>query len=366
MKNRIWLLLLLAHCLGAASFAQNPAKRQQVLQVSNGAFVAFKSETSTTDNNRAIESQSPASLLYSQALSADNHIVHRVLTDADRRVIFGYDLSIESDPITKKFSIGVLPADEAFRRSFLKESNQPANEVFATFPRSTTQQTLDDGDAVSLELLINPQSGVKIVDVVRVTFDRSILREGSIDSIPKDFSLDAVMLSVKGYQLVMDGRQVAKSKATVGCRGSLLWLYIPERGRFIFSLVPREGYAFEKIGVLEGDKIRFVVDGEQYEWLSTVPILPSGGTWNLWVLQDRNYTPLFSSDKPIVTPPSILDKIGKVVGGGGGPDNSFKIGAAAPVKISAPQKSQKSELGIPPRVMIGGADRMENLLPRNP
>jgi hypothetical protein len=365
MKNRIWLLLLFVHCLGVSSFAQVPAKHQQVLQVSNGGFVAFKSETSATNNNRAIDSQSLASLIYSQALSADNHIVHRVLTDADRRVIFGYDLSIDSDPITKKFSIGVLPADETFRRSFLKNSNQPANEAFATFPKSTTQQTLDDGDAVSLELLVNPKSGVKIVDVVRVTFDRSILRENSFESVPKDFSLDAVMLSVKGYQLLLDGRQVAKSKATVGCRGSLLWLYIPERGRFIFSLVPREGYAFEKIGVLDGDKIRFAVNGEQYEWSSSVPILPSGGTWNLWVLQDPNYTPLFASDKPIATPPTVLDKIGRVVGGVTAND-PFKTGPTAAVKISVPQKSSKSEVAIPPRVMIGGADRMENLLPKNP
>jgi hypothetical protein len=55
-----------------------------------------------------------------------------------------------------------------------------------------------------------------------------------------------------------------------------LWFYVPERGRFIFSLVPREGYSFEKIGILEGNKIEFVINGERYEWVSGVEILASG------------------------------------------------------------------------------------------
>jgi hypothetical protein len=88
-----------------------------------------------------------------------------------------------------------LPADEAFRRTFLKDFT-PATEwtSFATFPKSTTPQTLDDGDAVSLELLVNNESGVKIVDVVSVTFDRARCAKVSLESAPKDFTLDAVAL----------------------------------------------------------------------------------------------------------------------------------------------------------------------------
>src|SRR5678815_2896789 len=136
MTNRLWILLLLLHCFGVAAVAQNPAKRQLVMQVSNGGFVAFRSETpgakSTPDSN------SLAALLYSQAFAGNNRIIHRVLTDAQNNVVFGYDLWISSDPISKKFSVAVLPADEAFRRSFLKN----VNGAFATFPKSTTPQTL--------------------------------------------------------------------------------------------------------------------------------------------------------------------------------------------------------------------------------
>src|SRR5215208_2905057 len=148
MRNKFWLLLLISHCLAIAAAAQNPAKRQLVMQVSNGGFVAFRSET---PGARSVpDSNSLAALLYSQAFAGENRIIHRVLTDAQKNVVFGYDLWVSADPITKKFSLAVLPAAEAFRRTFLKDfTPSRANGVFATFPKATTPQTLDDGDAVS-------------------------------------------------------------------------------------------------------------------------------------------------------------------------------------------------------------------------
>ena len=364
MRNRIWALLITLHVLGFVAVAQNQARRPLVLQVSNGGFVSFKSETSAADNRETSDRKTLASLIYTQAVSTDSHIIHRVLTDADRRVIFGYDLMVNADPLTRKFSLGVLPADEAFRRTFLKDSAQSPNEVFATFPRSASQQILDDGDAVSLELLVNNESGIKIVDVVRVTFDRSILHERSFEAPPKDFTLDAVSLSIKGYQLLIDGKIVSRSKPTVGCTGALIWLYIPQRGRLIFSLVPRDGYSFEKVGVLDDNRIEFVLDGQRYELVSGVPILPNGGTWNLWLLRDTQYTPLFSSDKPLPTNPGMLQKLTQVVGNIAA-DRVVKSGVTT-VRLPQSPVNEKSNTVIPPRVMIGGADSMANLLPKSP
>lgn len=365
MRSRIWALLICLHCLALAVVAQNPARRQLVLPLSDGGFVAFKSETSAPGNPQLRDSNSPAALLYSQAFAGENRVIHRVLTDADRRVVFAYDLAVSADPVTKKFSVVVLPADEAFRRSFLKESAPlKAHESFATFPRSTTPQTLDDGDAVSLELLVNRESGVKIVDVVRVTFDRSILRENYLEAAPKDFTLDAVSLAIKSYVLTIDGALVGKSKSKIGVAGSLLWLYVPDRGRFIFSLAPREGYSFQKTGVLDGNRIEFEANGEHYEWTSGSSILPNGGAWNLWVLHDPNYTPLFSSQS---TPPKA--------GPQSGPNVFRKLEEALLTRQGVtltitgskpPTGNEKSNVDTPQRVMIGGADSMDHLLPKSP
>ena len=351
MKSRIWILLLCIQAFAFTAAAQNPAKRQLVLQLANGGFVAFRSEmpggNSSTNN-------SLAALLYAQAFAGENRIIHRVLTDAQQNVVFGYDLWISADPITKKFSVAVLPADDAFRRSFLKGT-------FATFPKSTTPQTLDDGDAVSLELLVNHESGAKIVDVVSVTFDRTRLRESPLESAPKDFTLDAVALGVKKYSLLLNGNEVSKSKSSIGCTGALLWLYIPERGRFIFSLVPREGYDFEKVAVLDENKIAFTIYDEHYEWVSSDSILPSGGTWNLWVLRDTNYNPLFSAEdsEPRSAPKTrgVFSKIG---------DALTKQGAELIIGKPVRSGNNRSIPAGPQRVMVGSADNMENLLPKSP
>jgi len=351
------------HCLAfAASAQQSPAKRQLVLQLSNGGFVGFRSETSSPASTTLPNANALAALLYSRAFAGDNRIIHRVLTDAQQNVVFGYDLSITADPVTKKFSLAVLPADETFRQSFLKDFTPlQARGAFATFPKSTTPQTLDDGDAVSLELLVNQESGVKIVDVVSVTFDRSRLRETDLESAPRDFTLDAVALAVKNYSLSINGTLVNKSKSSFGASGALLWFYIPDRGRFIFSLVPREGYQFEKIAVLNENKIEFTVNGERYEWVSGDPILPNGGSWYIWVLRDTNYTPLFPSETPqpktaLKKGSNVLDKLEGVLTNQG-----------VVLTLGSPLYSKGNpNTVVPQRVMVGGADRMKNLLPKSP
>ena len=363
MKNRIWILVLSLHCFAFVATAQSPAKRQLVLQVTNGGFVAFRSETSTPGAKTAPDSNSLSALLFSQAFTGENRIIHRVLTDAQQNVVFGYDLWISADPVTKKFSVAVLPANEDFRRSFMKDFTPlRPNGPFATFPKSTKPQTLDDGDAVTLELLVNKESGVKIIDVVSVTFDRSRLRDSSPDSAPKDFTLDAFALEVKNHTLSINGTVVNKSKSTIGASGQLLWFYIPDRGRFILSLVPREGYQFEKIAVLDEDRIEFTVNGENYEWVSAAPILPNGGTWYLWVLHDTDYTPFFGSETP--TPKSAKKK---------GPNVFERLGdlltsQGAELMLGSSRSSSKGTQNpvVPQRVMVGGADSIENLLPKSP
>jgi hypothetical protein len=365
MRNRVWIFIICFHCLGILGSAQVPLQRQVVLSVANGGFVSFRSETSTASTDKPVGTESLAALIRSQALPDQNLIIHRVLSDGERRVIFGYDLWVNSDPISRKFSLAVLPAADDFRRTFLKEPARSSSDLFATFPKSTKPQTLDDGDAVSLDLLVNPDTGLKIVDVVRVTFDRTRLLDILPGSVPKDFTLDAVSMSVRNYDLFIDGQVVGKGKSTFACTGSLLWIYIPGRGRFIFSLVPREGYDFRKLGVLQENRIEFLVNNELYEWASSSAILPNGGSWNLWVLHDPNYTPLFRSENTIAKnkSPGVLQKLkDAVVTNSSTPGLNVRI----PNPPTDSPGSSKSKPAVPQRVMVGGADSMDHLLPKSP
>ena len=363
------IVLCLVACAGRAS-AQEGAKRQLVVPLAEGGFVAFKSETSWTDAKRSsTELQRGTSVLSSHAVMDDKHIIHRVLEDNAGRVIFGYDLLVASNPTAKQFKIEVRPLDRQYESRLKAEKangpmpDQPAD--IATFPNPTEPQMLDDGDAFSLDLLVNQNAGVKIVDVVRVTFNRPNF-DVNPRMVPRDFTLDAVELAMKDYRLLVDGNAIAAGKSANGVTGALLWFYVSDRGRFIFSLVPRTGYEFQKVGVIDENRIEFTLNGNHYEWLSSSPILPGGGAWNLWVLHDPNYAPIFGSDPALPRKKSVLEKIDDVVsvnqtsaGIRNQRQTTLQVGTSTQTTRTDPTVKR-------PRVMIGGADRIENLWPKDP
>jgi hypothetical protein len=361
----VFLLLALSGVLAA----QAPAKRQLIVPLTEGGFVAFKSETSWTDTKKmSPELQRVPAIVGSQALADGNRIIHRVLQDTGGRFVFGYDLWVAPNPAAKQFQIVVRPLDPQFeiklRASNTSAGEAPQSEIISTFPQPTAPQTLDDGDAFSLDLLVNQNTGVKIVDVVKVAFDRSHLWDNNLKTLPRDFAVDAVELAVKDYRLVIDGKVVSVSKSTKGCAGALLWFYVPGRGRFILSLVPREGYEFQKVGIIEDNRIEFTVKDNHYEWLSSSPILQGGGTWNLWVLHDPNYTPLFGSETPPARKKDVFEKLDAAVAAAN--DNAVKLRTPQPSTLSNKTSAPTTPATEHPRVMIGGADRIENLWPKNP
>jgi hypothetical protein len=367
MISRVLIIISLLLTVSIGAMAQDAARRQLIVPLAEGGFVAFKSETNWTDLKKASTNLPGApAILDSQALREDNHIIHRVLEDRVGRFVFGYDLWVSANPALKKFTIAVRPLDPQYERKLraasTSETELSQSEVIATFPKSTEAQTLDDGDAFTLDLLVNQGAGVKIVDVVKVTFDRSNLKEPPRNPA-RDFTLDAVELAVKDYRLLINGAVAGAGKSTNGCAGALLWFYAEGNGRFIVSLVPREGYEFQKVGVIEDNRIEFTVNNNRYEWLSSSPILSGGGAWNLWVLHDPKYQPIFGADPAFTQKKNVLERLDDMVASA---QNASTVRAQS---LSAQRNNrdvQKPRTIPLPRVMVGGADRIENLWPKNP
>ena len=354
------IVLLLSPSLAAA---QENSRRNVVVAVAEGGFVAFKSETTWTGANGA--SRIPQGEFRAQAFADDNRVIHRVLADATGKYVFGYDLLIEAVPASKTFTMAVAPLDSQIEAKLLAERSTVQSASIATLPQAAEPQILDDGDSFTLDLLVNQKTGVKIVDLVKVSFDRAKLWDDNPRDLPKDFTLDAFPLRVIDFRLLMDGNLVASGKPGTEFTGALIWCYVEGQGRFIFSLVPREGYQFRKVGIIEDNKIEFTMKGKHFEWLSSEPILPSGGPWNLWMLHDPTYLP-FGSQPVTKEEKSRLDKM----------DDSIKAFEAKVAKMrdpapssfhktteaQNPEASQSSPKRF--RVMVGAADRMENLWPK--
>lgn len=352
------LALMLLFVVPAFAVGQE-TRTPLVVPLPEGGYVSFKSQAATASENRtSVSNLNLNSEFRSQALIDNNKVIHRVLVDGAGRFLFGYDLLITPDLAARKFRITVRPIDSEFESKLREQSaNAPSGKV-ATLPKSAEPQVLEDGDALALDLLINQETGVKIVDVVKVSFDRSQLWDRPPATVPRDFTLDAVELRLKEHRLLVDGNLVSAGKPGSALAATLLWFYLEGKGRFIFSLVPREGYDFQKTGLIADNKIEFMWKGKRYELESSALVLSQEGLWSLWVLHDPTYTPFGPAEvtKDEVSRWEKWEAAIKGVRSRNPKDDTRTSHSNTPLEDVRPFQRF--------RVMVGGADRIENLWPK--
>ena len=371
LKNKpaiIALLILLSASAFANTKSQEEGTKQVVVPLEGGGFVSLSTEIVPAGSTQ----------LSFSSLEVESNVIHRVLVDEAGSFFFGYDLVIEPLLSSKQFRVTVRPLSPDFeqrlraRKSFQTRSVHP-NFNASNFPAAP--QVIHDGDAFALDVLINPRTGVRISDVLKVSFEQASLRDvaPSEGSAPRDFTVADVALKMSNYKLFVDGELIAGAKPTGACAGPVIWFYAPGRGRFIFSLIPQPGYDFKKAAVIDHNKIAFTHGGERFEWVSSSAVVGIGGNWNLYVLHDPAYVPdpflmgvrgMDAQRKP-GSPASRWDEIETTIEGAarrsrnGGPTG---FGRAKP-------DSRRDENDTPAkgnaRIIIGAANRVELLLPRN-
>lgn len=369
MRNNVLMRVFTAAAL-LLSFvftisAQEGKKEQIVVRMKAGYFVSF----STTPED-SLTNKDGFSTNFAEAYFATNTI-RRVLVDSGGSLYFGYALVIEPIPMSHQFKVSVRPLspedeqDLRARKAFQTRRLHP-NYNAASLSRSSTPQIIGDGDTFALDVLVNPQTGDKISDIVTISSDQARLQEAPISESPRDFMLEDVEMRMINYRLLINGELAAGGKQSGACAGPLIWFHLPEHGgRFIFSVMPHPGYDFRKIGTIENNKIKFTLNGESYEWISSTSILGNGGNWNLYVLFDSSYVP----------DPFLLGVSGSAKGQNREPPpglNSLERSArrAKASKASGFDKSSASgnddnaASSSNTRLIIGASDRPENLLPK--
>lgn len=292
------------------------------------------------------------------------NLIYRVFVDSKNELFFGYELLIEPVAATRQFRVAVRPLGEEYlqnlraRPAFRNRSLHPSYNAAAF---STAPQLVGDGDTFALDVLRNPRTGTKIVDVIQVSLADPSLQDSASEQPPRDFALEDVMLKVTNCKLLINGETVYRSPGG-SLAGSVIWLALPQRGRFVFSLVPRPGYDFQKVAKVEHDRISFEWNGERFEWVSSEPVVGLGGNWNLWVLHDPNYALDLFDQKP--APPGDSDKTFSQQADEAA--RRMKERRAQAEFGSTPDSSQPKPAGKPRRmrVVIGAADGVEYLFPK--
>jgi hypothetical protein len=224
------------------------------------------------------------------------NIMHRVWVDKVAGIYFGYDLEIEPLGETKQFKVSIKPLSQEFTQRLERDgalralSGRSATLINSGLPLHLQPQIIDDGDTVALDVLVNRQTGVKFIDLVTISSSGQPV-EGLLSGPARDFSLSDVQLTMKNHQLLINSELVAGGSGVSSCSGELIYFYLRGRGRFVFSIRPYDGYNFQRLGEIQNNKLSFTLGQDHYEWISSTPVVGTGGTWNLWVLHQPDYKP---------------------------------------------------------------------------
>jgi len=222
-------------------------------------------------------------------VSASGDVIHRILYDKVRDLNFGYDLRLE--PIEGSTQVRVFV--EPISPSAMNRVREDYKRMGKSMPepsdirRYPAPLVVEDGDAFSLEIAVNRRTGVKLVDLLVVSRDWIKIQQFEEDQYPaREFTISDVHMHMSTSRFLMNGNLIPSGG---GISGSILGFLTPDRGRFLLSFRPHEGYAFRKAGVILVNKMTFTVDGDRFEWVSTKPVMSDGGKWDLWVLHEPDY-----------------------------------------------------------------------------
>lgn len=227
----------------------------------------------------------------SGVVAKDEGRIHRFVLDRGQRRYFAYDLLLTASGAGDRLRVRVEPlslsAADVAKLPFV-EPSWTAVPVLA-FP---VVPEVKAGDTLSIDLLQNAATGQRVVD--RLVFTRP--RETAAPALsPRDLSLSDLHLELEDPRISVNDTLVEASRRLGGgISGSTLWIYLPNRGRFVFSLLPSPQWGFRRLGQVEGRALVFTAGGDRITIRSARRIVPGEGPFNLYVRHDPKWRPVGS------------------------------------------------------------------------
>ena len=240
---------------------------------------------------------------------------HRYFYDETAHTYFGYDVVIQPEQQADTYRVtyydlSIGPLDFAAGPPDSLDPTQWNKLQLPTLPAPNVVLT---SDTISVDVFVNPDTGQKLVDSMTIHRMPQLMRfptapmqtifiSGSGTAAPartaptvsgpaRDFSMDDAELSITQARVSVNGTSQSLAGSSRLASGTLVWFYLPKRGRYILSLVPRPDLGFLKAGELRGGVVTFT-DGEDRIVLeSPVRIGPGDAPYILYVLHDQAWQP---------------------------------------------------------------------------
>jgi hypothetical protein len=233
-------------------------------------------------------------------LRSGTDTVHRVMMDSSRKVYFGYDarVTVDKSESETKYRIGFGPLSLTPELQRILGADADTWKQLPA-PRFPAPRVVRSGEVLELRLLTNDAWGQQMSEYVtlreprRQGFNQEPPREFAFAvGAPRDFTAGDIELQLD-RPLVTTTGTTTTFQSPGGSAGPILWMYLPGRGRFLLSLTPRSG--FRRAGEVRGTSLRFIVDGQTYDVVSSSRIAPATAAFNLYLRRQPEWKPTYQN-----------------------------------------------------------------------
>jgi len=236
----------------------------------------------------------------------------RVFIDEPHHTYVGYELLVErKDQGTYLVTVGRLgetPIELA--ASLSARLAIDLSWTLLPLPAIPEPRLFHEGETLSIEVFADASTGDKLIDDIRINPPapvRFLSVPGAqpaqrrpvptISGDARDFAASDADLQIFLPRAVIVNGVDQKSIALRNVRGPLVWLYLPDHGRYVFSLTPRAGLNFVKEGEVRGGVLLFTAGQDSIVMECAAPIAPGDGPYYLHVLHDADWEPTSEAQK---------------------------------------------------------------------
>ena len=138
------------------------------------------------------------------------------------------------------------------------------------------------GTTIAVELMTRP--GASLIDYVTLVSAPGNVAERAEAAPAHDFTAEDATFRLTSPSLAINGKSVALPPIQA-IDGVVIWVYLPNRGKFTLSLAPRPSLGFRKAGEIRGSSLAFSDSGDQFT-MTSADRIAGGGAYNLYVLHD--------------------------------------------------------------------------------
>jgi hypothetical protein len=213
---------------------------------------------------------------------ATGNSMYRILRDDSGLAVWAYELVVDRLPDGDHFQIVAKPAGQEFAAKF---PNADGGKPTPTFPIAIESPTLGAGGTFTVDIPTNPGLFEHRTDTVQVQPDP----RGDPRSQPG--AQMTPMIRFAGLRVSINGNLLPSNGPGAMVYGPFAMLYIPKRGGYFFSTQPVTSKPFVQVGDVDHNRLKFTIDNEDYECVSTVSILTQADRGQIWVYHDPQYKP---------------------------------------------------------------------------